>query len=620
MSARIRRHLLSCLSYQTRQKAVEAAIERGFLASMTEDQASKGVRSKRVRVSASQHHSDRSNDNFFRSECDDDLSVCHVGVGPLLAGRSRHDASRILGRCGIHMPLNPDRSDPTVELHVDEILRVLRLSAPPPPADEIAVMLLLVPAVEQAQISVPDLRRMLRQRSWSAVVLSSVDGAATRLRRMLEDGAFGRRFSTFDADGISIEMTELPSQPAQGGRLIVFHPAKSDRYAIEREEQAGLAARFGHPVIGIADQAEDLPLRLQQSANLSLILGPLTSAIVSAVMREVHGGGVTEAIASVGLSDEICASLSLYDLAAAIRPGRNMQEMISALRWLAGADDNVKAQRLRSSEHRFEHSRNGNVSTTKGRNGRKISTGSEIILPVKQQSGGPSATDDQSAIPTIETLHGYGPAKEWALDLKSDLSLWRAGTLPWEQMSSRLLLSGPPGTGKTSFARALCNTLQVPLLATSVSTWLEPSHLGDVIQRMRLSFEEALSHKPCILFIDEIDGIGKRGFGSKYDDYWNAVVNKLLELLDGASKTQGIIIVGATNHPENIDTALRRSGRLETHIEIPLPDTDALIGILAHHLGNDFPGVALSQPKPLGSTPESVPVSDKIFHHEGARV
>lgn len=259
---------------------------------MTKGQASKGVRARRIRVSPCQHHSDRANDSFFRSECDDEPSVGHVGVGPLLAGRSRQDASLILARQDIHLPPNLDQSDPSAELHVDEILRAIRISAPPPPADEIAVMLLLVAAVEQAQISVPDLRRMLRQRNWSAVVLSSVDGAATRLRRMLEDGAFGHKFSIFDADGISIEMTELPSQSAQGGRLIVFHPAKSDRYAIEREEQAGLAVRFGHPVLGIADQVDDLPLRLQQSANLTLNLGPLTNSIVSAVMGEVHGGGV----------------------------------------------------------------------------------------------------------------------------------------------------------------------------------------------------------------------------------------------------------------------------------------------------------------------------------------
>jgi cell division protease FtsH len=74
------------------------------------------------------------------------------------------------------------------------------------------------------------------------------------------------------------------------------------------------------------------------------------------------------------------------------------------------------------------------------------------------------------------------------------------------------------------------------------------------------------------------------------------LINRLLELLDGASKTEGVIVVGATNLPDRIDAALLRSGRLETHVVIPMPDTDALSGILAHHLADDLPGVLSSAP------------------------
>jgi len=93
---------------------------------------------------------------------------------------------------------------------------------------------------------------------------------------------------------------------------------------------------------------------------------------------------------------------------------------------------------------------------------------------------------------------------------------------------------------------------------------------------------------PAILFIDEIDGIGKRQPAEReYADYWNTVVNKALELLDGSVKSEGLIIVGATNRPDHIDEAIKRSGRLETHIEIPKPDVPTLAEILAHHLGDD---------------------------------
>lgn len=135
----------------------------------------------------------------------------------------------------------------------------------------------------------------------------------------------------------------------------------------------------------------------------------------------------------------------------------------------------------------------------------------------------------------------------------------------------------------------MCNTLKIPLVVTSVSTWLQGEYLHAVLDRMADTFAEARARAPCILFIDEIDGIGMRVSASRvYADYWNACVNKLLELLDGALKSEGVIVVGATNRPQEIDEAIRRSGRLETHIEIPHPDIPALAGILAHHLGADL--------------------------------
>jgi SpoVK/Ycf46/Vps4 family AAA+-type ATPase len=94
------------------------------------------------------------------------------------------------------------------------------------------------------------------------------------------------------------------------------------------------------------------------------------------------------------------------------------------------------------------------------------------------------------------------------------------------------------------------------------------------------------------LFIDEMDNIGTRGRSDRpYDDYWSSLVNRVLELLDGASKTEGVIVVVATNRPDKIDPALLRSGRLERHIVIPSPDTAALVQIIAHHLGSDLEAV-----------------------------
>ena len=185
----------------------------------------------------------------------------------------------------------------------------------------------------------------------------------------------------------------------------------------------------------------------------------------------------------------------------------------------------------------------------------------------------------------VETLAGYGDAKTWAMNLKEDLDQWKAGQIPWTELSSRILLCGPPGTGKTLFAKALTHTLGIPLYATSVGIWLEAGHLGDVLERMRAAFAEAKSAAPCILFIDETDGIGGRRSGDKdSSDFWNNVITRLLELLDGTVKSTGVIIVGATNKPDMIDPALLRSGRLEKRVTIPLPDIDALAEILRFHV------------------------------------
>ena len=142
----------------------------------------------------------------------------------------------------------------------------------------------------------------------------------------------------------------------------------------------------------------------------------------------------------------------------------------------------------------------------------------------------------------VEHLSGYGEARPWALDLKDDLALWREGALGWEEMSTKLLLSGPPGTGKTTFARALCNSTQIPLIVTSVASWLEPGYLGDVLQRMSAVFETAKENAPCIVFIDELDAIGSRGSGrvgdERHEHYWTTVITRVLELLDGSLKNR----------------------------------------------------------------------------------
>ncbi|HEX2048635.1 MAG TPA: ATP-dependent zinc metalloprotease FtsH [Acidimicrobiales bacterium] len=178
------------------------------------------------------------------------------------------------------------------------------------------------------------------------------------------------------------------------------------------------------------------------------------------------------------------------------------------------------------------------------------------------------------------------------------------------QAPKGVLLSGPPGTGKTLLARALAGEANVPFFSVSASEFIEMI-VGVGASRVRDLFEQAMKDAPAIIFIDELDAIGRARGGSTTvggHDEREQTLNQILTEMDGFDGTEGVIVLGATNRPEILDPALLRPGRFDRRLTISPPDRAGRRAILDVHVRNvplaedvDLDAVAASTPGMVGA-------------------
>ncbi|MFK8053348.1 MAG: ATP-dependent zinc metalloprotease FtsH [Woeseiaceae bacterium] len=192
--------------------------------------------------------------------------------------------------------------------------------------------------------------------------------------------------------------------------------------------------------------------------------------------------------------------------------------------------------------------------------------------------------EDQVGV-TFADVAGVEEAKEEVVEivdfLKDPSKFQRLGG----QIPKGVLMVGSPGTGKTLLARAIAGEAKVPFFTISGSDFVE-MFVGVGASRVRDMFEQAKKHSPCIIFIDEIDAVGRHrgaGLGGGHDER-EQTLNQLLVEMDGFEGNEGIIVIAATNRPDVLDPALLRPGRFDRQVVVPLPDVRGREQILRVHM------------------------------------
>jgi len=193
-------------------------------------------------------------------------------------------------------------------------------------------------------------------------------------------------------------------------------------------------------------------------------------------------------------------------------------------------------------------------------------------------------TKDESHV-TFEDVAGVDEAREEVSELVDFLSDPSKFTRVGGKIPKGVLMIGPPGTGKTLLAKAVAGEADVPFFFISGSDFVE-MFVGVGASRVRDMFEQAKKNAPCIIFIDEIDAVGRQrgaGLGGGHDER-EQTLNQMLVEMDGFEGTEGVIVVAATNRPDVLDPALLRAGRFDRTVTVGLPDIKGRDAILKIHM------------------------------------
>lgn len=271
------------------------------------------------------------------------------------------------------------------------------------------------------------------------------------------------------------------------------------------------------------------------SADLWVTLQPPDPAMLAAVAEAIAPGKAHS------LAESVAAAAQPNDLVCALRPGQSSADFLRRVERIV----TVRASAVPA----------------------------EIPAPKQQW--------------TLDTLPLAPAVEKWARQVAADLQGYAAGSLGWQDVEHGALLAGPPGCGKTTLAAALAATCGVPLIVTSYALMESgPDGKGrysDILPNMRRTFAKAKKAAPCIMLFDEIDSVIARG-QADHNESWFSAINNALLTETAAEARPGVVFLAATNFPDRVDAALRRSGRLDRVVTLDLPGIEQLARIVAFYL------------------------------------